>query len=61
MSLLLIWMKLVVPTAITNDNIATALLTAAQLLHGTNGCKYLNFVMPEALNVMQRSGANGCS
>lgn len=60
-SLLLIWMKLVVPTATANDNTATASLTTAQLLHGINGCKYLNFVMPEALNVMQLSGVDGCS
>lgn len=44
MSLLLIWMKLVVPTASANDNTATALLAAAQLLHGINGSKYLNFL-----------------
>lgn len=44
MSLLLIWMKLVVPTASANDNIATALLAAAQLLLGINGSKYLNFL-----------------
>lgn len=61
MSLLLIQMKLVVPTATANDNTATALLTAAQLLHGINGCKYLYFVMPEALNVMQQLGVDGCS
>lgn len=42
MSLPLIWMKLVVPTATADDNTATALLTAALLLHGMNGCKYLN-------------------
>lgn len=44
MSLLLIWMKLVVPTASANDNTATALLAAGQLLHGINGSKYLNFL-----------------
>lgn len=61
MSLLLIWVKLVVPTAAANDNTATALLTAAQLVHGVNGCRYLNFVMPEASNMMQWLGVDGCS
>lgn len=58
---LLIWMKLVVPTATANDNTATALLTAAQLVHGINGCRYFYFVMPEAWKVMQRLGVDGCS
>lgn len=61
MSLLLVWMTLVVPTAIADDNIATAWLTAAQLLLGINGCRHLNLVMPEAPKVMQQLGADGCS
>lgn len=61
LSLLLIWMKLVVPRATANGNTAIALLAVAQLLHGINGCKYLNFVMPEVLNMMQRLGVDACS